>query len=130
MASFLEIVNIWWLVANSKQKYHPNAIGNAVINGDGKINFFRYLANWFEEWQECPSFTLSPQTSSALIGTLRAQSMLAVDLLSEGYEYVMVGRLQSDLLERRFSQYRQMSGGRFLVGLGEVIVSERILACR
>ena len=56
--------------------------------------------------------------------------MLAGDLLSEGYEYVMVGRLQSDPLKRRFSQYRQMSGGRFLVGLREVIVSERILACR
>ena len=126
MASFLEIVNTWWLVANSKQKYHPNA----DINRDGKINFFRSLANWFQEWQECPSFTLSPQASSALIATLRAQSMLVDDLLSEGYEYVMVGRLQSDPLERRFSQYRQMSGGRFLVGLREVIVSERILACR
>ena len=103
MASFLEIVNIWWLVANSKQKYHPNTIGNAVINEDGKINLFRSLANSFEEWQECPSFTLSPQTSSALIATLRAQIMLVDDLLSEGYEYVMVGRLQSDPLERRFS---------------------------
>ena len=59
-----------------------------------------------------------------------SEYMLVVDLLSEGYEYVMVGRLQSDPLERRFSQYRQMSGGRFLVGLGEVIVPEKILACR
>ena len=42
----------------------------------------------------------------------------------------MTGRLQSDPIERRFSQYRQMSGGRFLVSLREVYNSERILACR
>ena len=69
LASFLKIV------ANSKQKYHPIAIGNAVVNGDGKINFISSPGNWFEEWQECPSFTLSPQTSSALIATLRVQNI-------------------------------------------------------
>ena len=42
----------------------------------------------------------------------------------------MTGRLQSDHIERRFSQYRQMGGGRFLVSLREVLNSERILACR
>ena len=41
----------------------------------------------------------------------------------------MTGRLQSDPIERRFSQYRQMSGGRFLVSLREVLNSERILSC-
>ncbi len=43
---------------------------------------------------------------------------LVEELLEEGYEYVMMGRFQSDPLERRFSQYRQMSGGgedRFIV---------------
>ena len=44
--------------------------------------------------------------------------------------YVLGRRLQSDPLEKRFSQYRQMSGGRFLVSLREVLVSERILKCR
>ena len=43
----------------------------------------------------------------------------------------MTTRLQSDALERRFSRYRQMSGGRFLVSLiREVMNSERILSCR
>ena len=37
---------------------------------------------------------------------------------------------QSDPIERRFSQYRQMSGGRFLVSLREVRNTERILSCR
>lgn len=57
--------------------------------------------------------------------------MLIKELLTTcGYEYVMTARLQSDPVERRFSQYRSMSGGRFLVSLREVNNSERILACR
>ena len=43
---------------------------------------------------------------------------------------MLTSRLQSDPIERRFSQYRQMSGGRFLVSLLEVQHSEIILACR
>ena len=65
-------------------------------------------------------FTLTENTSSALKRTLRYTASLIEDLLSEGYEYVLTSRFQSDPLERRFSQYRQMSGGRFLVGLREV----------
>ena len=33
------------------------------------------------------------------------------------------------LCKKRFSQYRRINGGRFLFGLREMIVSERILAC-
>ena len=74
---------------------------------------------------------LSKQTCSALVKTLRAQAALIDELLNEdGYIFVMTGRLQSDPLERRFSQYRQMSGGRFLVSLCEVEHSEKILKCR
>ena len=49
------------------------------------------------------------------------------DLLSEGYKFVLTGRMQTDCLKRRFSHYRQMSGGRFLVSLNEVINSESII---
>ena len=38
----------------------------------------------------------------------------------------MKSRFQSDPFERRFDQYRQMSGRRFLVGLREVTSSEKI----
>ena len=42
---------------------------------------------------------------------------------------MITARLQSDPVER-FSQYRQMSGGRFLNYLREVLNSKRILRCR
>ena len=52
------------------------------------------------------------------------------ELLNDGYDYILPARLQSDPIECRFSQYRQMSGGRFLVSLREVRNTERILSCR
>ena len=97
---------------------------------DNKTNFFRLIAFWIQEWSVSPYFTLTPQTSSALINTLRLQAMLIDELLNDGYDYILTARLQSDLIERRFSQYRQMSGGRFLVSLREVRNTERILSCR
>ena len=75
----------------------------------------------------CEKFTFSAQTSSALQRTLLCQASLIEDLLSDGFNFVLTARFQSDPIERRFGQYRQMSGGRFLVGLKEVICNERIL---
>ena len=48
-------------------------------------------------------------------------------LLSDGLKFVLTARFQSDAIERRFGKYRQLSGGRFLVGLKDVTWSERIL---
>ena len=39
---------------------------------------------------------------------------------------MLTARFQSDSIERRFSQYPQMSGRRFLVGLKDVIWSDDI----
>ena len=39
----------------------------------------------------------------------------------------MTSRFQSDPIERRFGQYRQMSSGRFLVGLKDANLSEKII---
>ena len=110
---------------------HPNPLGNAVRVGDGKTDFLEALANWLEKWHDdCPAFTLTSKTSYALVLILRGQSGLIKELLSEEYDFVMTSRLQSDSIERRFSQYMQMNGGRFLVSLRDVTNSERIIRCR
>ena len=75
----------------------------------------------------CQKLCLTELTSRALIVTLNSTASLIEDLLSEGYKFVLTSRFQSDPIERRFSRYRQMSGGRFLVGLREVQSSEKIL---
>ena len=55
------------------------------------------------------------------------QAFLIEDLLSDGLKFVLTARFQSDSIETRFGQYRQMSGGKCLVGLKDVIWSEKIL---
>ena len=65
--------------------------------------------------------------AKALIETLRCQASLIEDLLDDGYDFILTARFQSNPLERRLGQYRQMSGGRFLVGLKDTICSEKFL---
>ena len=127
---FLNLIHVWWTISNSKQRFSPNPLGNAVISNDNKTNFIRSFAHWIQEWSQSPAFTLTKQTSSALVNTLQSQAMFIDELLNDGYDFVLTARLQSDPIERRFSQYRQMSGGRFLVSLREVLNTERILCCR
>ena len=47
------------------------------------------------------TFGLSKRTFKALIQTNRAIANLCSDLLSDGYYYILTGRLQNDPLERR-----------------------------
>ena len=75
----------------------------------------------------CEQFTLTAQTSNALRRTLRCHAALIEYLFQDGYKFILTARFQSDPIERRFGQYRQMSGGRFLVGLKDVYCSEKII---
>ena len=114
-----------------QRKYgNPNVLGNAIIFSDKKTDFYRIFADWIELWYASPSIKLTCQTKSALVTTLRAQADLIDELIDNGYEFVKTARFQSDPTERRFSQYRQMCSGRFLVNLREVLNSERVLSCR
>ena len=117
-ASFLKLIHTWWTIANSKKRFCSNKLGNAMIYGDGKIEFWFSLANWLESWKSGSlSLCLSKQTCDALICMLRAQGRLCTDLFEEGYSFIVTAKFQSDPLERRFSQYRQMNGENFLVSL-------------
>jgi hypothetical protein len=130
MSTFLELILNWWTIANSRQRFTPNLLSNGITFEDGKLDFYESFADWIESWATISDFCLSKQTAKALVLTLRSQAMLIKDLFNEDYTYFLTRRLQSDPIENRFSQYRQMSGGRFLVSQREVISSERILICR
>ena len=130
VSNFLQVISFWWTISNSKTRYSNNKLSDGFVKGDGKLKFFQDLADWLESWSDISDFCLSKQTSNVLVRTLRAQSYLIKELLDENYCFVLGRRFQSDPLEKRFSQYRQMCGGRFLVSLREVLTSEEILTCR
>ena len=77
-------------------------------------DFLRLMTDWIGCWQgewmaNCGRFTLKR--------TLSCTASSNEYLIAEGYKYVLTSRFQSDPLERRYSQYRQMKGSNFLVGL-------------
>ena len=83
----IQIATTWWTISNSKERFTPNPLGNAVVKGDNKTHFLRCFAFWIQNWSECPYFTLTKQTSSALVQTLRSQAMLIDELLDDGYDF-------------------------------------------
>ena len=129
----LKPFNTLWTISNSKDQYYfGNYIGRAAIQSDNKPGFLCEMAAWLKRWDSskianCEKFTLSCQISSALQKTFLCQASLIEDLLSDGFKFLLTARFQTDVIERMFGQYQQMSGGRFLVGLKNIIWSERIL---
>ena len=132
-AEFLNLFNVWWTISNSKTQFNSaHRMGDAAVLGDNKPQFLRAFAEWIEIWdnekrRNTEKYTLSAQTSYALRRTSRCHASLIEDLLLEGYDFVLTAKFQSDPIEKRFGQYRQMSGGRFLISAKDVICSEKIL---
>ena len=130
-AEFLHLINEWWTISNAKVKSNSRySLGNAAVADDGKSHFVRELADWIHKWGElkiprCEKFTPTAQTSNALQRTLRCHASLIDDLHSEGYDFVLTARFQSDPLEARYGQYKLMSGGRFLVSAKDLMNSEK-----
>ena len=118
-ADFPGFLNIWWIISNSKAQFlSNNLLGNAAKIGDNKPEFLRLFAAWVAKWhnEKIPcfeTFTLTKQTTSALRRTLLCHAALIEESIEEGYRYILTSRFQSDPLERRFGEYRQMSRGRF-----------------
>ena len=119
---------MWWKIVNSKQEFYPDDIANAIILDDEKVDFLRAFAEWLENWLKNRSafFRFSKQTNQALIWTLRLQADLLDELLMDDHKYILTARLQSDPIERRFSQYRQLNDGHFLLSLREKETSKKI----
>ena len=74
LSGFLSVFNTWWRIANSRVRYGPDRLGNAIENGDGKTDFYRALANWIKTWCECQYLTLTKQTGKAVIFSLQVTS--------------------------------------------------------
>ena len=70
---------------------------------------------------------LTKQTFEALVNANAAIADPSYDLIRDGFHYLLTGRLQTYPEERRFSQSRQMTGGRFLINLTEILRSEKMI---
>ena len=107
-AEFLDLVKTWWVTSNSKRIFNScNKLGNTAVRGDGKPQNLRSFASWIKNWKNqhisnAQKLTLTAQSNDALVRTLQCHTVLIDDSLSNGQEFVLTTRFQSDPIERRF----------------------------
>ena len=58
-ADFFNLIRIWWLSVNSKERFHPLRQGNALVSNDSKAEFLSSFSDWLITWQASKRFGLS-----------------------------------------------------------------------
>jgi len=135
--TFINIILRWWKMVNIK---HPNQGRNLRDTDcepfhrldDPRLQFMSQVVAWLDRWEQMKNKArhgcLSQETHFALRHTVVTLQLLIRHLLTEHkLQYVLSGKFQTDNLEFRFSQYRQLSGGNYHVSVRQILESERKL---
>lgn len=133
-AEFIKIVRQWWTTVNVKTPFkgfhirEPLAIPISTSNSQG-LDFLNNFCNWLTYWKNLPTGNkLSSRTHTALLHTSQALQHICHYLLNDlKFKYVLTGKFQTDNLEARFGQYRQMSGCCYNVTVQQILQSEKKL---
>ena len=99
---------------------------------DSRISWMVSFVSWLDNWKTYSNTNntacLTNETYTALRHTVNTMVCMLYELLnSHTLDYVMLGKFQTDNLESRFGQYRQLSGCNYLVSVAEVMQSEKKL---
>ncbi|KAH8025034.1 hypothetical protein HPB51_002930 [Rhipicephalus microplus] len=132
-AEFIKIILRWWSIINvktpSKGFHHRNVYEEPMSNhtDDPKASFLSAFITWLDVWEFYRHDTgvVTQETLSAL--RLSAQSLLALVkyCVSElHFKYILLGKVQTDPLESRFGQYRQMAGGQYDISVRQLCETE------
>nr|XP_042912286.1 uncharacterized protein LOC110282455 [Parasteatoda tepidariorum] len=138
--TFLHIIIKWWKIASIKntrkgyEKLDHDSVPFSCVN-DARIKFLSCLSSWLKEWQkkEIPGFKrnqgkLTSETFFAFQHTVQALTDVIKYLISEKKDkFVLTGKFQTDNLEGRFGQYRQLNGGNYNLSVDQVLKSEKKL---
>lgn len=134
---FILTIEKLWNIVNVKHPHKHLRLRNEDCKGvtstcDNNVQFIQRVIQWLHEWNKLKlkprEGTLSTETMTALEHTLRGLLELASYLLAhKQFDYVLLGKFQTDNLEFRFSQYRQMSGCNFHVSVQQLLEGEKKL---
>lgn len=100
---------------------------------DERLIFLQQFATWLETWKSLnlKSGCLTADTLKAVHhSTVVLVKFIQFSLCDLGVAYILTGKLQTDNLEARFSQYRQLSGGNYNISVQQLIESEKKLRLR
>ena len=132
-ASFLRIILSWWNRVNVKSRYigerkrdrskYPVSFENLDV-----CEYLSQSCDWLTNWQTniATKNAFSKETFEAARQTCGALPHLVNYLLEEKYfDYVLLGFIQSDCIERRFGCYRQLNGANYYASVRQFIEAEK-----
>jgi hypothetical protein len=134
-ADFIEVILKWWHIVNVKGiligKKTRNVFSDPIRSIEShNLNYLKQLKRWLETWKSYPDSQgkLSSETSYALQHTVTAViKLIEFSLEFLPVQYILLGKLQTDNLEAKFGEYRQLSGSNYLVSVKEILESEKKL---
>ena len=140
---FLQQIRLWWDMANVKNpsigiRKRQESKKAVTISKLDTIIFMDEFLLWLKAWEEMnkdekakQKKSLTPHTMLAIQQTTRALADVASDLLeNHNFEFVLLGLLQSDPIEKRFGWYRQLSGANFFVSVKQILEAEKSIRLR
>ena len=126
--AFIKIIVTWWKIVNVKGPNKGKRMKNnfeepLTVDNSKARTFLEYFANWIEEWRtsNADGGKLTKETFTALSHTTYALLEITDYCIQELHaKYVLLGKFQTDCLEARFGQYRQLAGGNYDVSLRQI----------
>ncbi|KAG1666192.1 THAP domain-containing protein 1 [Nymphon striatum] len=128
-ADLVDLVITLWSIINVKtttagSHKRDEARKPITSKNDWQLSFLIKFANFLEVWHVNKRNCLSKQTYLALRHMCVTLPAIAQYLLDLGFQYVLLGQLQSDVIESRFGRYRQMSGANYFVSVKQILEAE------
>jgi len=130
-ADFITLIIKLWNVMNvkscTKGKHKRNYTMDPIRSSqDWKLYFLSEFAEFLQRWERSRQPGLTRETFLALRQTCLALRECATYLLLQrGFNYVLLGNLQSDAIESRFGWLRQLSGANYYISTRQVLESNR-----
>ena len=145
---FIEYISTWWKIMNVKHPFSGQRSLDDMLHPiktlkDKNYNFLQDFSNWIHKWNTLSSLKgkerkdlgipgkggmLSKETFCALQLTMESMIEIVKYLFETlSFSYVLPGKFQTDNLEARFGQYRQMSGGNYNISCQQIYESEKKL---
>lgn len=96
-------------------------------NERSQVEFLNQFSDWLDEWESFPGKAgLSRETFLAIRQTEVALRELALYLLdAKGLSFVLLGKINSDVIERRFGRYRQLAGANYFLSVRQFLKAEK-----
>lgn len=130
-ANFISLILKLWNVMNVKTRFkgkHKRDITMDPVRSslDWKLCFLREFADFLSRWEQSKKPGLTRETFLALRQTCLALADCAAYLLDRlGFNFVLLGHLQSDAIESRFGWLRQLSGANYYISMRQVMESDK-----